>query len=85
MVFGDKEGAIGYLVGEENSGLEYMFIMMNDARFAVGLEGVAIAERAYQRRAGLREGARAGPRPRRRRQGGADHPPSRRAPHADDA
>src|SRR5215510_335003 len=46
MVF-DK--AIGYLVGEENRGLEYMFIMMNAARFAVGLEGVAIAERAFQR------------------------------------
>jgi alkylation response protein AidB-like acyl-CoA dehydrogenase len=43
------EKAIGYLVGEENRGLEYMFIMMNAARFAVGLEGVAIAERAFQR------------------------------------
>ena len=43
------EDAVGYLVGEENRGLEYMFIMMNAARFAVGLEGVAIAERAYQR------------------------------------
>src|SRR5256714_10056352 len=41
--------ALGYLVGEENRGLEYMFIMMNAARFAVGLEGVAIAERAFQR------------------------------------
>jgi len=49
MVFGDKEGAIGYLVGEENRGLEYMFIMMNAARFAVGMEGVALCERAYQR------------------------------------
>jgi hypothetical protein len=46
MVF-DK--AVGYLVGEENKGLAYMFIMMNAARFAVGLEGVAIAERAFQR------------------------------------
>ncbi len=43
------ENAVGYLVGEENRGLEYMFIMMNAARFAVGLEGVAIAERAFQR------------------------------------
>ena len=43
------EGAIGYLIGEENRGLEYMFIMMNAARFAVGLEGVAISERAYQK------------------------------------
>ena len=48
MVYGEKEGAIGYLVGEENRGLEYMFIMMNAARFAVGMEGVAISERAYQ-------------------------------------
>ena len=46
MVF-DK--AVGYLVGEENKGLAYMFIMMNAARFSVGLEGVAIAERAFQR------------------------------------
>src|SRR5688572_5369075 len=43
------DSAVGYLVGEENRGLEYMFIMMNAARFAVGLEGVAIAERAFQR------------------------------------
>jgi 3-(methylthio)propanoyl-CoA dehydrogenase len=41
--------ALGYLVGEENRGLEYMFIMMNAARFAVGLEGLAIAERSFQR------------------------------------
>jgi butyryl-CoA dehydrogenase len=49
MVYGEKDGAVGYLVGEENRGLEYMFIMMNAARFAVGLEGVALCERAYQR------------------------------------
>jgi 3-(methylthio)propanoyl-CoA dehydrogenase len=48
MSFGEKTGAIGYLVGEANRGLEYMFTMMNNARLAVGLEGVAIAERAYQ-------------------------------------
>jgi acyl-CoA dehydrogenase len=42
------EKAVGYLVGEENRGLEYMFIMMNLARFAVGMEGLAISERAYQ-------------------------------------
>ncbi len=48
LAFGDKGGAIGELVGEPNRGLEYMFIMMNAARFAVGLEGVALAERAYQ-------------------------------------
>ena len=49
MAYGDKEGAIGYLVGEENRGLEYMFTMMNFARLEVGIEGVALAERAYQR------------------------------------
>ena len=43
------EDAVGYLVGEENKGLSYMFIMMNAARFSVGLQGVAIAERAFQR------------------------------------
>jgi len=49
LQFGDHGGAIGYLVGEENRGLEYMFIMMNAARFAVGMQGVAIADRAYQK------------------------------------
>jgi hypothetical protein len=49
--FGEKEGAIGYLVGEPNRGLEYMFIMMNTARLAVGLEGYAVAERAFQQAA----------------------------------
>ena len=49
MAYGDKEGAIAYLIGEENRGLEYMFIMMNAARFAVGMEGVAICEAAYQK------------------------------------
>ncbi len=60
LIFGDGKGevgqgengapgAIGYLIGEENRGLEYMFVMMNAARFAVGVQGIAIAERAYQR------------------------------------
>jgi alkylation response protein AidB-like acyl-CoA dehydrogenase len=49
LQFGDHGGAIGQLVGEENRGLEYMFIMMNAARFAVGLQGVAVADRAYQK------------------------------------
>lgn len=49
MQYGDQGGAIGYLVGEENQGLKYMFTMMNNARLSVGLQGVAIAERAYQR------------------------------------
>jgi hypothetical protein len=49
LAYGDQEGAIGYLVGEPNRGLEYMFIMMNSARLSVGLEGYSLAERAYQR------------------------------------
>jgi hypothetical protein len=48
MAYGDADGAIGHLVGEENRGLEFMFTMMNFARLEVGIEGVAIAERAYQ-------------------------------------
>ncbi|HEU4484515.1 MAG TPA: acyl-CoA dehydrogenase [Povalibacter sp.] len=48
LSFGDRSGAIGYLVGEPNRGLEYMFIMMNAARLSVGLEGYAMAERAFQ-------------------------------------
>jgi alkylation response protein AidB-like acyl-CoA dehydrogenase len=48
LQFGDHGGATGYRVGEENRGLEYMFIMMNAARYAVGVQGIAIAERAYQ-------------------------------------
>ncbi len=73
MVYGDKGGATGYLVGEENRGLEYMFIMMNLARFSVGMEGVGISDRAYQRAVayarervqgkavGLEKGAAVGP------------------------
>ena len=49
LQFGDHGGAVGYLVGEENRGLEYMFVMMNAARFAVGMQGIAVAERAYQK------------------------------------
>jgi alkylation response protein AidB-like acyl-CoA dehydrogenase len=49
LAFGDQGGAVGWLVGEENRGLEYMFIMMNAARFSVGIEGIGLAERAYQR------------------------------------
>jgi alkylation response protein AidB-like acyl-CoA dehydrogenase len=48
LQYGDHGGAIGYLVGQENRGLEYMFIMMNAARYAVGMQGIAVAERAYQ-------------------------------------
>src|SRR3954464_2325203 len=48
MTMGDQGGAIGYLVGEENQGMRCMFTMMNQARLGVGLEGVGIADRAYQ-------------------------------------
>ena len=51
MTYGEREGAIGYLIGEPNRGLEYMFIMMNAARLSVGVEGYALAERAFQRAA----------------------------------
>ena len=51
LQYGDHGGAIGYLVGEENRGLEYMFIMMNAARYGVGVQGIAIADRAYQKAA----------------------------------
>jgi 3-(methylthio)propanoyl-CoA dehydrogenase len=69
LAFGDKGGAIGTLVGEPNRGLEYMFIMMNEARFAVGMEGLALSERAYQhalqyakdRIQGTEAGVRSGP------------------------
>ncbi len=52
LAFGDQDGAVGYLVGEENKGLGYMFTMMNEARLKVGLQGVAIGERAYQQALG---------------------------------
>jgi alkylation response protein AidB-like acyl-CoA dehydrogenase len=48
LAYGQNGGAIGELVGEENRGLEYMFVMMNAARYAVGLEGVGLSERAFQ-------------------------------------
>ena len=51
LQFGDHGGAVGSIVGQENRGLEYMFIMMNAARYGVGVQGIAIAERAYQKAA----------------------------------
>ena len=48
MSYGDDGGAIGYLLGQENRGMEYMFTMMNNARLGVGREGLAMAERAFQ-------------------------------------
>jgi 3-(methylthio)propanoyl-CoA dehydrogenase len=49
LQYGDHGGATAYLIGQENRGLEYMFIMMNAARFAVGVQGIGLAERAYQK------------------------------------
>jgi alkylation response protein AidB-like acyl-CoA dehydrogenase len=68
MSYGDEGGAVGYLIGEPNEGMRYMFTMMNNARLAVGLEGLAVSERAYQdavayareRRQGRAPGAPAG-------------------------
>ncbi|HEX9765759.1 MAG TPA: acyl-CoA dehydrogenase [Nitriliruptorales bacterium] len=69
MAFGDEgDGAVGHLIGEVNAGMRYMFTMMNDARLGVGLQGLAIGERAYQqavayaveRRQGRAVGADAG-------------------------
>jgi 3-(methylthio)propanoyl-CoA dehydrogenase len=48
MSYGDQGGAVGYMIGEANQGMRYMFTMMNNARLSVGLEGLAVAERAYQ-------------------------------------
>ena len=48
LSFGEKGGAVGYLIGDENHGLTYMFAMMNEARLAVGLQGISVSERAYQ-------------------------------------
>ncbi len=52
LQYGDHGGAVGYLIGQENRGLEYMFVMMNAARYAVGVQGIAVAERAYQKAVG---------------------------------
>ena len=51
LAFGESGGAHGWLVGEPNRGLEYMFVMMNAARFSIGVQGIGLAERAYQRAA----------------------------------
>ena len=66
------DGAVGYLIGEANQGMRYMFTMMNNARLSVGLEGLAIAERAYQQARRLRAGAPPGP-------GAGRRPASRRS------
>ena len=83
LAYGENgDGAVGYLIGEENQGMRYMFTMMNNARLSVGLEGLALAERAYQQAARLRPGAPAGPgrraRPRASRPPIIEHPDVRR-------
>ena len=85
MSFGEKEGAIGYLVGRENEGLAHMFTMMNEARQKVGIQGLGIAEARLSGGARLCQGA--GPGPARRaaqRRSRDDHSSPRRAPHAAD-
>ena len=85
MKYGEKDGAIGYLVGEENRGLNVMFIMMNAARLAVGTQGVSVAERATQRAHGLCQGAPAGPhRLEQGRRHGAHHRARRHPPQPHD-
>ena len=86
IAFGDEQGAIGYLIGEQNRGLEYMFIMMNEARFGGRRAGPGGRRARLPAGARLGAGSRAGPDV--GGTGGADrsdHPPPRRAPHADDA
>ncbi|HIJ38131.1 MAG TPA: acyl-CoA dehydrogenase [Rhodospirillaceae bacterium] len=79
LSFGDQGGSIGYLVGQENRGLEYMFVMMNHARLNVGLQGLAIAERSYQQAVGYaRERIQGKPLGGNDRTGIIDHPDVRR-------
>ena len=84
MTMGDKGGAIGYLIGEENRGMLCMFTMMNQARLGVGLEGVGIADRAYQQALAFAQERRQGRAHRQdRRRLGPHHRASRRQAHAD--
>jgi alkylation response protein AidB-like acyl-CoA dehydrogenase len=71
MIYGDSEGATGWLVGEENRGLAAMFVMMNSARLAIGMQGVAIADRALQQALAYARERRQGRGPR----GGAEMSP----------
>ena len=85
LQYGDKGGAVGYLIGQENRGLEYMFIMMNAARYAVGVQGIAVAERAYQKAvAYARERVQSRPVDGSLPGARDDHPPPGRQAHADD-
>ncbi len=74
--FGDEKGAVGWLIGEENKGLACMFTMMNNARLAVGMQGVGICEAATQKAIAVRQRAHAGPCARRDR---LRHEPDHRA------
>ena len=83
MSYGEHDGAVGYLIGEENQGMRYMFTMMNNARLSVGLEGSGDRRARLPGRRAVRAGAHAGPGP------GApageqslDHRAPRRPPHA---
>ena len=84
MVYGDNEGAKAWLVGEENRGLAAMFVMMNAARLAVGTQGVAIGDRAYQQALAYARERRQGRSPNGGDGMAADHRASRCAAHADD-
>ena len=87
MAYGDTDGAVGYLIGEENRGLAAMFTMMNAARLTVGLQGVAIAERAYQQALAYAKARRQGradsEEPRQGRTLGGDNAPAAIVEHAD--
>ena len=84
MTMGDHGGAIGYLIGEENRGMLCMFTMMNQARLGVGLEGVGIADRAYQQALAFAQERRQGRAVGKPGRGlGSDHRASRRQAHAD--
>ena len=84
MTMGDKGGAIGYLIGEENRGMLCMFTMMNQARLGVGLEGVGIADRAYQQALAYAQERKQGRAVGKKGDGhGPHHRASRRQAHAD--
>ncbi len=76
MSYGDDEGAIGWLVGQENGGIQAMFTMMNNARLGVGLQGLSVAERALQQATAFAEDRKQGRDP----ETGAENAPIRRHP-----
>ncbi len=82
--FGEEKGAIGYLIGEENKGLACMFTMMNNARLAVGMQGVAVCEAATQKAIAYAMSARRAARRLDRRRHEPDHRTSRHPAHAGD-